>query len=384
VKAYKTGWTGVVNAARYGIDNYCTFLMMDDVTNAPIDWGFKTNIESLNVLTSGLVPSSSVPDFNMLWSSKTLGLIYESMLGSNPFARKSDFHYIANDTLNGGVNPEVTIWDNAGEDATELIFAIRTSGTGSCPRPTFHNETDGTTSEPRNRYVTAEDVEFSIDYNIICGPSVSGFWTSVKDVHSTWVDGSGFLHVRMNSKSYWAADWIGRIPIINPDIWNNIPDTSGGDTCNWQPGATLVYNHNWDPWAARLFDPATEDINGNGIVDLKEDGTGQWIFDSYIPSTSVCFIIDPSYYLSEAYLAGKIGNAFHYGYGDVDESARVDSVDLGSIERALLKAGNPNAPPPAKPWQWGFYNSWADLDKSGIVNTIDATTCAQNYGAIIG
>jgi hypothetical protein len=381
VKAYKTGWSGVVNYAGYGVDTYLTFAMMTKADDTKIDYGFKSDIEQLNVISS-----------EWLWDRNVIGLMYEGLLGTNPFTLKPDFKYLANDTKNGGPNPEVTTWNNAGHDATELIFAIRTADPGGAwTAPTFHNATDGTTTQPR-RAMTAQDVEFSIDYNYICGAGVSWQWTLVKDVHSTWVDGSGFLHVRMKSVSYWAVDWIGGVPVVNPDIWNNIPDTSGGDKCGWQPstgpGQAPVYNTNWDKQTARLFDPAdpASDVNGNGVIDLKEDGTGMWIYDSYTLGTSVHLYADKvgSYYLSEDYLDGKIGNAFHYGYGDVDQSARVDSVDLGSIARALLQVGIPTSPPPIPPWQWFVYNSWADLDKSGIVNTVDATTCAQNYGAIVG
>ena len=53
VKVYKTGWTGVVNAEGYGIDdNPYTGLRMYNPDDDTIDYAFKSDIEGLNAMTS--------------------------------------------------------------------------------------------------------------------------------------------------------------------------------------------------------------------------------------------------------------------------------------------------------------------------------------------
>jgi len=366
VKAYKTGWSGVVNVAGYGIDSYLTFCLMNHATDTCIDWGFKSDIEQLNMISS-----------QWLWDRYVLGLIYESMMGANPFTLKTEMFYLAkNYTIGTWYNPMT------GEEGTELTFEIRTEGECGAPAPTFHNVSGGI-----RRPVTAEDVEFSIDFNIICGPGIAWMYTTVKDVNSTWVEGN-VLHVRMNHESIWALDWISGIPVINKDLWNNIPDGEG-DTCGWTSGPHFwtpenTPNPDWDPMAARTYDPTTDDVNGNGIPDLKEDGTGQWMFDSYVAGTSVHLLPDRNYYLCEEYLIDFIEVAFHYGYGDTSRNGRVESIDLGSIARALFKSGDPEEPYSWPPPGWGQWWAPADLDKSGTVDTADITVCAANFGEIVG
>lgn len=370
VKAYKTGWDDVVNVAGFGIDSYSTFCLTNKSDDTTIDWGFKSDLEQLNVISS-----------EWLWDNNVLGLMYEGMMDANPFTLKTERFYLAEDlTVGSWYNPMI------GDDATELTYVIRTAGEGGCDPPTFHN----VTGEPR-RAVTAEDVEFSIDYNIICGPGISWSWTSVADVNSTWVTGGNTLHIRMNHESIWAISWM-TINVINKDLWNNVQDGEG-DTCEWTSGPDfwchtdekdVVPNPDWNPGCARDYDPATEDINGNGVVDLKEDGTGMWMFDNYVAGTSVHLVPDRHYYLTTDYLKTFIREAFHYGYGDTSRDGSIQSIDIGSIVRALWETGDPN-----EAWSWPppGWNAWwapADLDKSGEVTTADITTCSKNYGEIIG
>jgi ABC-type transport system substrate-binding protein len=74
VKAYKTGITHVVNMDGYGIDNYYSFMGMDNTGDNIIDYGFKSEPEALNVISSQWV-----------WDWNVLGEVYESLLGRNPY-----------------------------------------------------------------------------------------------------------------------------------------------------------------------------------------------------------------------------------------------------------------------------------------------------------
>jgi hypothetical protein len=163
VKAYKTGWIGLVNNVGYGIDNGYTFLRMEHATDDTIDWGFKSDIEQLNMVSS-----------EWLWDHNVLGLIYESLMGYNPFNLGFTEYWLAK-------NHEIDTWDNNGTEATEMNFTLE-------PGITWHDFTP----------VTLEDVKFSIEFTKACG--VAWLYPSVSDIYSVDIIGSN-VRVRMKSFS---------------------------------------------------------------------------------------------------------------------------------------------------------------------------------------
>jgi len=334
VKAYKTGWTGVVNENGFGIDNGYTFLRMDHATDNTIDWGFKSDIEQLNMVSS-----------EWLWDHNVLGLIYDTLMGYDPFSLDFTEYAMAQSHTVGTWNPA------PGKDATELTFTLK-------PGIKFH---DGTT-------VTPEDVKFTVDFLIACGPGIAWSYTSVTDVNSVDIIG-GNVRVRMNSESVWAEQWIGGLPILKKDLWGKIEDAAGK---TWtDPG--------FDFMAVRTYDPAKDDADKNGVADLKQDGCGPWVFENYVLGTYVSLTANTNYFETQASVDSKISNMFH-GVGDVDGDGVIGIKDIGLILRAFgttpATGGTPGA--------WGAWNSAADLDKNNAVALKDLTIAGRNFGLVVG
>lgn len=351
VKAYKTGWTGVVNNALFGIDNGYTFMNMYKAGDAVIDWGFKSDIEQLNMISS-----------EWLWDHNVLGLIYDSMIGTNPFnAAPTEFWlasaYVGTTWDASVINP---LYDT---DATHQVWTIR-SGV------TWH---DGSA-------FTRDDVKFTLDFMIACGPGIAWGFTSVDDVYDvTLGPGADQLTVRMKHKSAWSFQWIGGSPIIKKGIWELIKDGTGK---TWTvPGFNFL--------AIRQYDPATDDANANTIVDLKEDGTGPWKYNTYVFGEYVTLDAYTGFYFTQTYIEDRLKDMFHFGAGDANEDGVVNIVDIGWFTYAFGTSGNPAAPPLTPPIPYNVYNSACDITgpagiPDGLVNILDLNVAGRNYGSVMG
>jgi len=333
VKPYKTGWTGVVNNAGYGIDNSYTFLSMDHSTEDTIDYGFKSDIEQLNMISS-----------EWLWDHNVLGLIYDGLMGYNPFSLDYTEYNLAD-------SYELGTWDNVGTEATEMSFTLK-SGV------LWHN------GDP----LTLEDVKFTLDFNIACGPGIAWSYTSVQDINSVDIIGSK-IRVRMNSYSIWALRWIGGMPIIKKSIWENVKDSAGK---TWTDSG-------FDFMAVRTYDPMYADADNSGVVDLKEDGTGPWVFDDYQLGTYVSLKANPDFYISQADLDARIAEMF-WKVGDVNTDGSVGIFDIGLLLRAFGTTPASGGTPP----DWGAWNPAADLDENDIVFLPDLTVAGKNFGKVKG
>ena len=84
VKAYRTGWEGVVNYYGYGVDNGYSFQMMRQAGKDTITWGFKSHPEAIHVISS-----------EWLWDWNVIGLIYDSLLARNPYNLAEDWGIMA-------------------------------------------------------------------------------------------------------------------------------------------------------------------------------------------------------------------------------------------------------------------------------------------------
>ncbi|MBE0511772.1 hypothetical protein IBX38_01840 [Candidatus Bathyarchaeota archaeon] len=331
VKAYKTGWTGVVNMEGFGVDNGYTFLSMYNPDDDRIDWGFKSDIEQLNMISS-----------EWLWDHNVLELIYESLMDYNPFNLDfTEYDLAESHELGSWINPDT------GEEATEMNFTLR-SGV------TWH---DGTP-------FTAEDVKFTIEFNMACGPGIAWNYPSVSDVYSVDII-DGKVRVRMKSFSVWALQWIGGLPIIKKDIWEKIKDEAGK---TWtDPG--------FDFSVVRTYDPMVDDADENGVADLKQDGTGPWIFDAYELGTYVSLTANTNYYKSQEEVDNRLEEMFH-AVGDVDKDGAVGIKDIGLILRAFATTPATGGTPGA----WGAWNPATDLDGDDQVTLKDLTIAGKNFG----
>jgi ABC-type transport system substrate-binding protein len=339
VKAYRTystyQWAGVINNGGFGIDNYWTFLNMYQVGTGGdnrIDWGFKSDVEQLNQVSS-----------EWLWDQNVLGLIYESLIGNNPFSLDPSEFFLAesgyigtwNATPVGGTDP-----------ATFVNFTLR-SGV------TWHN----TTGNPRAAF-TAYAVNFSFVYQKTCGPGIAWNYPNLAAFDHCEVYDDLHVAIFYTQKSAWAYQWAGGLPMINPDIWGRIT-----------PGM-----------ATKNFDPATADINGNGVTDLQEDGTGAWMYDTYYQGNWVTLDADPNYYLSASFISTRLAEMFHEGAGDVNRDGVVSILDLSYMARSLGRTFGVD--PSGQGWY--DYNADCDLNGDGTVDYMDLGVTSANYGRTAG
>jgi hypothetical protein len=345
VKAYRTGWDGVINNGAFGTDNYYTFWNMNNATDSQIDWGFKSDIEQLNMISS-----------EWLWDHNVLGLIYESMVGTNPWNQLPQEGWMADSWSVGSWDASIGYGGDA--DATYILFNLRNNGTH--PDILWHHNGSVTTPVYPDDYVTVDDCTFSFNYTYDCGPGVAWLYTNLQTmardkVHK--VNETAF-EIYFTRKSAWAFNWAGGLPIVREKLWSLVGP--GLDTRN--------------------YDPSAQDLDGNGCIDLKEDGCGAWNFDSYNFGNWVRLTAWTSHRLSQAYIDGRLNDMFHFGAGDVNEGGTVDIVDLALMSRALgtIQGVDPTGT------GWNEYNPACDLDSDGDVDGADLIVVTTNYGKTQG
>lgn len=328
-KAYRTGWTGVVNNAGYGIDNPYTFLNMNKTGDGTIDWGFKCDIEQLNVISTAWT-----------WDRKVLGLVYESLLGDNPFTLDVTELLIANGysigSWKGTYDPEATV----------VTFNIRDN-------VRWHGD---------NASLTIEDVAFSFNYTYQCGVESGAYvaWNCplIIGMNRTNIVNSTAIEIYYNYQSAWAVYWAGRLPIIRKSIWENIA-----------PGMQT-----------KTYDPMNADANGNNVKDLLEDGTGPWTFAAYSLGNYVTLKAYDQYYLTQSFIEERLKATFHYDSGDVNEDGIVNIFDCSIMARALGTDAY------SYPYGsgWNQYNPACDLNKDGRIDLLDLVRVSCNYGRTQG
>ncbi len=212
--------------------------------------------------------------------------------------------------------------------------------------------------------VTLEDVKFSMDFALACGPGVCFYYPSVQDIYSVDII-DGKIRVRMNLFSIWAPQWVGDLPIFKQDLWGNIEDATGK---TWT-------DEGFDFQAVRTYDPMVDDADGDGTPDLQQDGTGPWIFDDYVLGSYISYVANTNYHTSQADVDAALERMFH-GEGDVDYDSAVGIKDIGLLLRAFLTTPATGGTPGA----WGAWNEAADLDVDDEVTLKDLTTAGKNFG----
>lgn len=329
VKAYRTGWTGIVNNAGYGIDNPYTFLNMNKTGDIVINWGFKSDIEQLNVIGTAWT-----------WDRKVLGLIYESLLGDNPFTLSVTEFLIA-----GGYS--IGSWNSKYDtEATVVTFKIRDD-------VRWHGD---------NASLTIEDVAFSFDYTYECAVEGEAYvawnYPLIISMNRTNIVNSTAIEIYYNYRSAWAVYWAGQLPIIRKSIWENVT-----------PGIP-----------AKIYDPMNTDANGNNITDLLEDGTGPWTFAAYSLGNYVTLKAYDQYYLTQSFIEEQLRTTFHYDSGDVNEDGIVNILDSFAMAKAL--GTDAYSQPHGN--DWNQYNPACDLNRDGKVDLPDLVRVSCNYGRTQG
>lgn len=352
VKAYKSAYEGVVNNFGYGVDNYFTFLNMENKTVDPapyqgIDWGFKSDIEGLHVVCA-----------EWLWDWNVLGLMYDTGYGREPFDLSVRYPWL------------FETWD---------IGTYTHPTKGTCTNTTYHLRTnvlwhDGSVFD-------ADDVVFTLNFKKACGSGVAWEYPDLKYIYQVIKKDQWTVEVKYNYESVFAPDIAGFLTYIQRDLWMaanakygwNYDETSATFT----PASNRLLVRDYHPW--------TDDANTNGIIDIKEDGTGAWVFVEYKKGDYVKLSANTNFYRTQASIEADIKSMFHWGVGDINELGSVDIPDLFLIAKAWhttpASGGSPGA--------WGAWNSACDIAKAPpatfeYIDVWDLSKASANYGKVVG
>lgn len=233
VAAVSKLWKNVLTTPGMSADNMWTILAAEPRAgkNRALNMLLAEEPRNLNPL----VASSA-------YSWQVLGLIYESMVGSDPWTRE-DRPSLANSWR---VGTETV----AGTERTVLEFELR--------RDLFWND---------GKKFTAHDVKATIDF--IRKNKPPRFYSSAEEVASVTVSGDYSLTVRMNGVSYWQFDAIGGLPCLPAHVLDKITD--------WQ---------SWDP---------TDRSGKSGPYGLV--GTGPFMFEEYRAGEYLMMVKNPRFRL---------------------------------------------------------------------------------------
>jgi ABC-type transport system substrate-binding protein len=216
VKAYSAEWTGLVNAVGVGINSWWSCLNMhpkDLVSGGTIEYGIKSDIETLNPLTAS---------WTYTW--EVLDKIYEYPYYNNPYDLSEDWGWLAESW-------DIEEWTSpSGVDGTKVTFYF-------VDYAKWH---DG---EP----FTAEDLKFTYEY--ISEYQVPRYLPNVQFIEDIEVVDDYTLEVYQNTTSYFAFHYIN-IPILPEHIWENVG-------ANWQDYDPVAENEliGLGPWKFVEYEP---------------------------------------------------------------------------------------------------------------------------------
>jgi len=327
VKAYKSGWSGVINDVGYGVDNYYSFFIGSKTGDTTIDYGFKSDLQNFHVISS-----------QWLWDWNALGLIYETLIGRSPFNKAIGVYdyWLATSYTKG-------TW---GGGKTMLNFTIRSGVTWQ----------DGTAFTPA-------DVAFTYEFTHHCGSGIAWNFAAVQNLNSTGVDGN-VVWVKMNvAKPLTGQEDFGMLPILPKHIWETKFPTwqtwFDHATGAWASVATREVVRNW-----QYFDEVW--TGPNGIPMTKAFGTGAWIFKSHVAGESITYERYTGHYKSAADVAAIVANDFWKYMGDVNFNFRVDGIDLTRLSAAFGVLP--------------IVDKDCDFNKDNAVNAVDHFLIVKNFG----
>jgi ABC-type transport system substrate-binding protein len=373
VHGYATGWDGLVNRAGYGMagDNPYTFWQMHKTGENTIKWGFKANAEAFHV-----VCSEWVWDY---WA--VVDNTYDGILMRNPY----------NPAKKWGV---IGLYEPGPDGLFETLDDIRGWSTGMWDGGTkiycnisiredayFH---DGT-------QVTPEDCKFSIDFLQACGPGVAWGYSGVIDVDHvdtydyTGAGGRWGIVVYFTSGTYWAENFAGFQYVLNKKVWvaAGVHEGWGYDPVanTFTPIENRFMVREYHPWEHDYYDAATGLSGSDGIDDIKQDGSGPWIYLGADPLLMEYYDLEANrdWHLTQTFVSDFIAAAFH-DIGDVDRSSEISVNDQDLVGRAFWTTSATGG----IPGQWGAWNPDADLNLDDVVNIYDAYIAGRGYGKLAG
>lgn len=194
VAAVSREWKNVLTTDKITADNMWTLMMAE-----PTDGKMRT----LNMVLAEEPRNLNPFVASSAYSWQVLSMIYEGMIGTNPFTLE-DMPALAESWTVRTVGDERT-------GHTELLFKIK-------PGLKWN---DGSS-------LTSYDIKATIDF--LKKNKVPRFFDSVKDVESVEAFLDGRLLVRMNNISYWHLNNIGSLPTMPKKVIEKITDWQ-----NWNP-----------------------------------------------------------------------------------------------------------------------------------------------------
>jgi len=348
VHGYRKGWTGVVNHEGYGLTwgtggvNYWSLMNMYQPGRDTVNLGFKSNSEALSVVTSEWV-----------WDWIVLDAIYDTLLCRNPYNLAKDYGLLATEWHTG-------MWDT---DKIYVNFTLRQGAK-------WH---DGT-------LVTPEDVKWGLEFIRDCGPGVAWNYMMAADIDhvDTWDKG---VVVYFKTGTYWAVHLAGFLEFPSRKIWMAASEAIG---FGYDP-ATHTFKdrmkvREYHPWEQDVYNAATGGVGADGIIDLTQDGTGEWIYVGADPLLMEWYDLKANrdYYLGQDEVSSYLAGAFR-DVGDANRDRVVDIGDMNVIARAL---GTEETWPHGT--GWGQYNPDADLNNDGKVDALDMGMAGRSYGKSAG
>lgn len=338
VKAYKAGSTGVVNIDGYGIDNGYTFLRMTGkaAEDGKIDYGFKSEPEALHVICS-----------QWLWDWNVIGLVYDSLIGRNPFDLSKFVGWLATDW-------GVGTWDMGnGKNGTEIWFKIREG-------VKWHDGKD----------FTVDDVIFSWQFTKKCGAGVAWNYAAVRDMNCSWSvtnDTGSYAFIRYNKVSQFFLISAGGLPIIPKHIWESrFPNWN---TTEFVPAAVRTYH----PWEVKKI------VNGVELTEMI--GTGPWIYPygGWIKGQTITLNANEGFYRTVEEINSDITDWFWKYRGDASAKYYTPGRDVGVISGQDIVLVVAHLEELGKP-----YKSACDFNSDGHVDFFDYEHVYAWYGKIVG
>jgi hypothetical protein len=305
-----TGWFGMVNHANLGPDfaasNAFSFVNTYNPTDSTLDWGFKTEPFTLNVVTA-----------QWLYESNVLNLIYEPLILHTPWELTNQYPWLAepmgpgpDGVMGSSANPAAYYDDEWAEfetwydpDGTPATGDERMAVTMRLRDDLYF--TNGT-SEVQNHQVTPEDVKFNCLFQRDSGPGVSyGHPTyALMEYIDIQADdpslGPQDIKFYFGIGSFWLLYYAGYVGPLNMDLWmaanNNRgwgyrwPRGSGFIVDSWNdtgktylnvtahPGNPCEINVSEDVYI--VYNPEAPEVNAGPFhVESKYADGDYWIFD---------------------------------------------------------------------------------------------------------
>lgn len=381
-EGYRTGWEGVINTAGYhlmygtGGIYYWTLFNMYKADDNTIDAGFKANAEELSVVSSEWV-----------WDWIVLDAIYETLAVRNPHNLAKDRGMLAESWTTG-------TWDT---DKIYVDFKLKDG-------VKWH---DGT-------LLTAEDVEWGLEFIRDCGPGIAWNQMAVQDVEDIEVltpGPGGEVRIKYSTGSFWAVHLAGFTEFPSRKIWMAANEAFGWGYDPTKPpgyGPGLRFpDHDhalmvreYKPWKMEhdVYDASIQGYNpdGDGILDLAQDGTGPWVWVGSDPLMQEYYDLEAfrDHHISQEEASNYLAFAFHetgnvnylgsaheadYIAAGLGTDRVIDEADMILMEKSLFTT---SADPAGTGWdEW---NEDADVNGDASVDDLDYAIAGFNYGSSAG